>query len=155
MNIETFSQNFDDLHSDTIVVPIFEDEKPPQDLAGLLDWRLNGFISRGLKDKTIKGSFGEATLIPIFSKISARRVLLVGMGQKSEFHLDKAKRLGMIMGQKISSMGTVDVATRIRQAKDEKRKDETQECVFQSLKSIPKLENTFVKIIDDKVFLTV
>lgn len=74
---------------------------------GLVDWRLNGFISRLMRKKIFTGKLNEKALIPTGSRIEASSVLLVGIGkdsEKKELTLEKimksadqlgAKRIGL------------------------------------------------------------
>ncbi|MEQ8161652.1 MAG: leucyl aminopeptidase, partial [Smithellaceae bacterium] len=47
-----------------LALGIFSDEKPPRGVCGFIDWRLNGFISREIKQGRILGRFGEKVIIP-------------------------------------------------------------------------------------------
>jgi hypothetical protein len=52
--------------------------RPLQGLAGLVDWRLCGALTRALKDGLFLGAPGEALLLPPRRRLPARRVLAVG-----------------------------------------------------------------------------
>lgn len=52
----------DALKVDTYVVFLSESERPPTGLAGLLDWRLAGALSRLLRDGIVDGSQDDALL---------------------------------------------------------------------------------------------
>lgn len=68
---------------DLAVVPWFEDERPLQGLAGLLDWRSNGRISSLLRSGFCTGQLGEAVLMPWRHGTLMRRIILVGFGRSS------------------------------------------------------------------------
>ena len=56
------------------------DLRPPQGLAGLCDWRLNGRISRELKRGRVDLGMGEVTLIGAPRRLGGARLALVGLG---------------------------------------------------------------------------
>src|SRR5436190_1879228 len=49
---------------DLAVLPFFEDERPLQGLAGLVDWRIGGGLSALLRAGFCTGATGEAVLLP-------------------------------------------------------------------------------------------
>ncbi len=58
---------------------IFEDEKPPRGIGGLIDWRLNGMLSREIKNGRIGGGFREKVVIPFPERIGSEILLLFGL----------------------------------------------------------------------------
>ncbi len=66
---------------DCILAAVFEDEQPPLRIAGKLDWKSHGFISALFKEKKLKGTKGELTLIPLaYFPNKIVKVLTVGFG---------------------------------------------------------------------------
>ncbi|MDH3842567.1 MAG: hypothetical protein OES69_01410, partial [Myxococcales bacterium] len=51
--------SMDELQTELILLPFFEDERPLRGAAGLIDWRLCGALSRRLAGGDLRGSFGE------------------------------------------------------------------------------------------------
>ncbi len=74
-------RQLDLITTEIIVVPIAEDERPPQATAGLLDYRLGGRISKMFDEQTISGAIGQIHLVPARPKLTFDRVLLLGEGQ--------------------------------------------------------------------------
>lgn len=72
-----------------LALGIFSDERPPLGICGFMDWRLNGMISRELKQKRISGDFMEKILIASSRRIGAERIFLFGMGKLSETSYDR------------------------------------------------------------------
>ncbi len=72
-----------------LALGIFSDEKPPRGICGFIDWRLNGFISREMKDGRIRGEFQEKVIIPFPGRISTEIILLCGMGTLAEFNYER------------------------------------------------------------------
>ncbi|BCR04769.1 hypothetical protein DESUT3_18380 [Desulfuromonas versatilis] len=59
----------------------FEDERPLQGPAALLDWRLNGMLTDLLLRQEVAGHAGEHVLVASNGKIAAQWVLFVGGGK--------------------------------------------------------------------------
>jgi hypothetical protein len=72
-----------------LVLGIFSDEKPPRGICGFIDWRLNGFISRQIKQGRITGEFREKVVIPFPRRIGAEILFLFGLGPLTEFNYDR------------------------------------------------------------------
>jgi hypothetical protein len=72
-----------------LVLGIFTDEKPPLGIGGFMDWRLNGMISRELKQGRINGDFMEKILIAFPRRIGTEKILLFGLGKLSEANYDR------------------------------------------------------------------
>lgn len=79
-------RQLDLITTEIIVVPIAEDERPPQASAGLLDYRLGGRISKMLEEQTVSGAIGQVHLLPGRPKLPFDRVLLLGEGRASEIN---------------------------------------------------------------------
>ena len=63
----------------------FSDDRPLRGQAGRADWRLCGLISRLLLEGRLRGERGEALLVPSAGSLRAPRLLLVGLGTRSQF----------------------------------------------------------------------
>lgn len=68
---------------DGLVAIFHENERPLGGLAGLLDWRLHGLISRGLRAGIIVGRLGEIAYFPVTRNGVTRHVILAGAGNSS------------------------------------------------------------------------
>lgn len=62
------------------------DERPPHGVAGLVDWRLSGRVSRLLERELASGALGEVLLIPGKPKLPFDKVLFFGIGPRSDFN---------------------------------------------------------------------
>ena len=91
---------------DGLVGWVFADERPPRGVAGLLDWRTCGRVSRWLLAGAFSGAPGEAMLFPPGHGLPFRVALLLGAGvraaqDEAAFRdtvrdgLDRARRLGL------------------------------------------------------------
>jgi hypothetical protein len=72
-----------------LVLGIFSDEKPPRGICGFIDWRLNGMISREIKQGKITGDFMEKILMPFPQRIGTEMLFLFGMGKLSDTNYDR------------------------------------------------------------------
>jgi hypothetical protein len=75
----------DEIEGDCLVLTFFSDERPLRGLTGLVDWRLNGKLSRLLLRQFLDGHFQEAMLSTVSGRLSFGRLLLVGLGDRAEF----------------------------------------------------------------------
>lgn len=71
--------------TEVLVAGLAIDERPPQGVAGLVDWRLGGRISRVLKSGFVEGALGEVLLVPGKPKLPFDKILLFGMGSLAEY----------------------------------------------------------------------
>ena len=83
LDLELGSESLEKSAVDLAVVGIFSDEFPLRGGAGRVDWRLCGLVSDQLLAGRIRGSRGEALLIPSMGQLRARRVMVVGLGVAS------------------------------------------------------------------------
>jgi hypothetical protein len=75
----------DQIGTEFLVAGVAEDELPPQGVAGLVDWRLSGRLSRLLERKFFRGALGEVLLLPARPRLPFDKVVLFGLGQAREF----------------------------------------------------------------------
>ncbi len=83
----------DRVESSIVVVPFFEDQRPLQGPAALLDWRLNGLLTRQLVDGKATGHVGDRYLVKGNGKMSAEWVLFVGCGAAPAGNSDAPRRV--------------------------------------------------------------
>ncbi len=72
-----------------LVLGVFSNEKPPRGPCGLIDWRLNGMISREIKKGRILGRFQEQVIIPGPGRIGSQLLFLFGMGDAAQADYDR------------------------------------------------------------------
>jgi hypothetical protein len=73
------------LGTEILVCSLAKDELPPRGVAGLVDWRLAGRLSRLLDRGFAAGELGEVLLIPGKPKLPFDKVLFFGLGQRADF----------------------------------------------------------------------
>jgi hypothetical protein len=83
---------------------IFADEKPPRGICGLIDWRLNGMISKEIKRGKISGEFKEKIVIPFPRRIGSEMLLLFGLGNSHDINYDKIYNAAYIIAESVDGM---------------------------------------------------
>ena len=76
---------WDEADRDSLLLPIFEDERPLRGAAGLCDWRLCGRLSRLLKKEKASGAKGETLLMPPGKRLRFARLMLFGLGRSKDY----------------------------------------------------------------------
>jgi hypothetical protein len=71
----------DRLPGDLLLVPLFDDQRPLDGPAAVVDWRLDGAISRMLKDGRCSGRRGEQLAIQANAKFTVPWIVLIGGGR--------------------------------------------------------------------------
>ncbi len=71
----------DSLPGDSVVALYFIDQKPLDGPVALLDWRLDGQLTRMLLDREIQGRAGEHVILQNNGKLKADWILFVGGGK--------------------------------------------------------------------------
>jgi hypothetical protein len=76
---------WDEADRNTLLLPIFADERPLRGAAGLCDWRLCGRLSRLLKTAWATGLQGESILMPPGRRLRFERLMLFGLGDSQDY----------------------------------------------------------------------
>ncbi len=93
MDIILSKEGVDVQECDVLVTGFFRDERPLGGSTGLIDWRLNGTLSRLLIEKKLTGDWKETTLIPSQGRIMPRMILLLGLGEVREYSYLRVREL--------------------------------------------------------------
>jgi hypothetical protein len=72
--------------TEVLVASLASDERPPHGVAGLVDWRLAGQVSKLLESGFATGELGEVVLIPGKPKLPFDKVVLFGLGKGPHFN---------------------------------------------------------------------
>ena len=89
MKIFLTKKEIDEIPTEAVLLTFFSDEKPLKGELGLLDWRMNGYISKQLEKEKIKGNLGENTLILASPKLNLKKIYLFGMGTTKDLSEEK------------------------------------------------------------------
>ena len=71
--------------TEVLLACLLSDEHPPHGVAGLVDWRLSGRVSRLIASGFATGAVGEVVLVPGRPKLTFDKVLLFGIGPRGQF----------------------------------------------------------------------
>ncbi len=93
MDIILSKDRVDVQECDVLVTGFFRDERPLGGSTGLIDWRLNGMLSRLLVEKKLTGEWKETTLIPSQGRVMPRMLLLLGLGEVREYSYPRVREL--------------------------------------------------------------
>ncbi len=96
------------IRAEALVICLFQDERPPRGLAGLLDWRLCGRLSDLLIAQHVTGVAGEAVLFPSYGRLPFGRVCSFGLGEAADF---TPARVREVSGQLSTSLHKLRVAS--------------------------------------------
>ncbi|MDP3937825.1 MAG: M17 family peptidase N-terminal domain-containing protein [Deltaproteobacteria bacterium] len=72
-----------------LVVGFFNDDRPLRGAVGMVDWRLNGYVSRLLEAQRLSGDSTESTLVASSGRLGADFALLVGLGQRAHYGYER------------------------------------------------------------------
>jgi hypothetical protein len=75
----------DERPAEVVACAVYSDERPMRGLAGLLDWRLAGRVSRLAKERFVSGEAGEIVCMPGKPRLPFDKVLVVGAGARASF----------------------------------------------------------------------
>ena len=93
MNVLAAQGNILEQDADLVIVNLFEGVTTPGGASGAVDRALNGQISDLIAAGDFEGKLSETLYLYSNGALSARRVLLVGLGKQDEFTSDRARQV--------------------------------------------------------------
>ncbi len=78
-------RRLDETASEVVVCGVWKDERPLSGLAGLLDWRLCGRLSRLAQKGFLVGDVGEVLVVPARPRLPFDKLLVTGLGPRATF----------------------------------------------------------------------
>jgi hypothetical protein len=78
-------RRLDDTQAEVVACGIWEDERPLGGLAGLLDWRMAGKLSKLARDGFIEGRLEEVLFVPGRPRLGFDKVIVFGLGPREGF----------------------------------------------------------------------
>lgn len=82
-------RRLDQLKTEALALPFFEDERPLRGALGLVDWRLCGQVSKLLVRGRARGALSETVLVPTRPRLPFEKLILFGGGSASEMSADR------------------------------------------------------------------
>lgn len=81
IQLKITSDSLDDVNNELALVLAYQDVRPLKGQAGLLDWRLNGYLSELILENRFQGELGEALLMPSQHRVGVSEILILGLGE--------------------------------------------------------------------------
>lgn len=103
-------EQLDELSCTCLVLTAFADERPFRGLTSLVDWRLNGQLSRLLLREFVDAHYQESLLLPVVGRLPFERILLVGMGRRNEFGAQRFEDICRFVFRSLVGLGIADAA---------------------------------------------
>ena len=97
--------------ADTIIVNLFEGVTTPGGATGAVDVALNGAISDLIAGGDFRGKAGELAVLYPRGLISARRVIIVGMGDRGDFTLEGVRQAAAVAVKRARELKANHVAS--------------------------------------------
>lgn len=97
--------------ADTIIVNLFDDVTIPGGATGAIDAALAGAVSELIANGDISGKAGEVGVIYPRGAISAKRVLVVGLGKRDGFDVEGVRKAAAIAIKRARDLNAKYVAT--------------------------------------------
>ena len=91
MEIKVTAGDITNTRSDVIVLDYFEDSEKLEGDLEMADRALGGVISQLISKGEIKGKFKEITLLYTLGKLLSPKLVILGLGKKSDLNLDKIR----------------------------------------------------------------
>jgi hypothetical protein len=101
---------WDETARDTLVLPVFKDDRPLRGAAGLADWRLCGKLSRLLKSSRATADAGETMMLPPGRRLKFKRVMWFGLGDAKGYTDDRFRKDLTWIREVVTSAGATDWA---------------------------------------------
>ena len=111
MNIQVQHGSIEQFSADTLIVNLFDDVTTPSGATGAVDQALNGLISELIAAGDLSGKAGEVAVLYPRGAISAKRVIVVGLGSRDRFDLDGVRKTAALGIQRARDLKAAHVAT--------------------------------------------
>ena len=104
---------WDDKSRDALCVSVFDDERPLRGVAGLVDWRLCGRLSRLLQSRKATGAAGESMMLPASRRLPMNRIFWFGLGPSKGYSEERMRRDLAWMGGVLTKAAVGDCAMQL------------------------------------------
>lgn len=100
----------DATRGDAIAVFCFVDQRPLKGVAGYLDWRLCGALSRAIESGRFRCEPGEVMLLPATGRIRDKRIFVFGLGRVRDATPDALGKAGRTAVEVAVRAGVAELA---------------------------------------------
>ena len=96
-----------------LAVGVYEDEPKLAGTASQIDAALGGLLQKLVLDREVTGKNSQVVVVHTQGKLPASRIALVGLGKRSEFDPDVARRAGAVAAQKARDLKVNGFSTEV------------------------------------------
>lgn len=96
---------------DLLVVSMIKGTVRPTGVTAALNTALEGELMRLIQQDGFQGKFGEWMVFPTFGKLKAKKVGIIGLGDKMAYDIDHMRRIGAFMVKRAREASAKQVAT--------------------------------------------
>ncbi len=111
MQVNVVRGSIQDQTADTLIVNLFEGVTIPGGATGAVDKALDGAISELIANGDISGKIGEVGVLYPRGAMAAKRVLIVGLGQRDEFDLEGVRKAAAAAIKRARDLNAKQAAT--------------------------------------------
>jgi leucyl aminopeptidase len=108
MKINVIAGTIENIKADGAIIPCFDEEKQGESVERV-DRILGGIIARLIKRDDFKPKPGAVHMLYPEGKIAAERLLLVGLGKRSEFSLNKLRQIAGKASPSLRAVGARNI----------------------------------------------
>ncbi len=94
-----------------VVVNLFEGVSHPGGATGAVDTAIGHQITAMIATGDITGAFKEIVVFPSFDRIPGNRVMVVGLGKREDFTIDRVREISAAVALRVREMGLHTFAT--------------------------------------------
>lgn len=111
MDIQVVQGAIQESQADTLIVNLFDDVTTPSGATGAIDQALDGAISELIASNDLTGKVGEVGVLYPRGAVSAKRVLVVGLGKRDGFSVEGVRLAAAHAIKKAQALKATHVAT--------------------------------------------
>ena len=113
MNINSKIGKIEKEPAQVIVLWHFQDERTLLDETASIDKVLRGNILKAIRSKEFSGKIHQHLLIHTLDELPCQRVLIMGLGKKKDFSLDRMRNAGGVMARTIRDLSLKEMCVTI------------------------------------------
>lgn len=104
--------------AEVIVLGLFDAPRIEDPTARDFDKKLGGMIARIIKNGDFRPKLNNTFLLPTYVQLASKRLLLIGLGKKNEFTMDKIRQVSGTAIKKARGLGVKEVTSPLYPLKD-------------------------------------